>query len=134
MPYRPRYFEPHRSYRRDLLVILTICLVFSVATVYYFTTHTYEEVQQKKARLFLEQIYRLERTYFEQYGTYFPIDNEINADVLQLDDTFPYKFRVEVTGSKSFLAKAWSDLDGDGKFDLWTVDQDHPSPTHQQED
>ena len=115
-------------------MILIICLVFSVATVYYFTTNTYEEVQQKKARLFLEQIYRLERTYFEQYGTYFPIDNKINADVLQLDDTFPYKFRVEVTGSKSFLAKAWSDLDGDGTFDLWTVDQDHPSPTHKQED
>ncbi len=129
-----RYFAPPKSRRTDTLLICAVGLVFSLVTVYYFTIRTYSEEQQRKARLLLEQIYRLQRAHFEQYRTYVPIDRDRNADVLRLDDAFPYAYRVEVPDSTSFIATAWADLKGDGKKDIWTVDQSHPTPIHKEKD
>ncbi len=131
---RRRYFSPRRSHRTDALVILTIGIVCSGMVVYHFTARSYAEEQQMKARLLLEQVYRLQRTHFEQYGVYLPIDPNHNADVLKLDGPSPYQFRVEVPDSASFIATAWADLNGDGKKDVWRVDQSHPVPIHKEED
>jgi type II secretory pathway pseudopilin PulG len=131
MPRRKAYvsnFSPRRSHRTDVIVILIIGIVFSVVAVYYFTTRTYAEEQQKKACLFLEQIYRLEQAHFEQYGAYLPIDRNHNAYVLKLDGVSLYEYRVEVPDSTSFIATTWADLNGDGKKDVWVVDQNHPTP------
>ncbi|OGG49837.1 MAG: hypothetical protein A3F84_15780 [Candidatus Handelsmanbacteria bacterium RIFCSPLOWO2_12_FULL_64_10] len=134
MAKRRRYFSPRRSRRTDALVILIIGIVFSGMVVHHFTARSYAEEQQMKARLLLEQIYRLERVHFEQYGVYLPIDPNHNADVLKLDGPSLYQYRVEAPDSTSFIATAWADLNGDGKKDVWGVDQNHPVPIHKEKD
>jgi hypothetical protein len=131
---RRRYFSPRRSRRTDALVILIIGVLFSGMVVHHFTSRSYAEEQQMKARLLLEQIYRLERAHFEQYGVYLPIDPSHNADLLKLDGPSPYQFRVEAPDSTSFIATAWADLNDDGKKDVWRVDQSHPVPIHKEKD
>jgi hypothetical protein len=41
---------------------------------------------------------------------------------------------VEIPDSASFVATAWADLNGDGKKDVWTVDQNHPVPIQREKD
>lgn len=134
MAKRRRYFSPRRSRRTDVIVILVIGIVFSVVAVQHFTIRTRAEEQQMKARLLLEQIYRFQRVYFEQHGVYLPIDSDHNADILKLDVPPLYQYRVEAPDSASFIATAWADLNGDGKKDVWVVDQNHPVPIHREKD
>jgi len=133
MARRRRYFSPPRSRRTDAKVILVIGIIFAAVAVHHFSARTYTQEQQVRARLFLEQIYRLERAHFEQYGAYLPIDNDRTLDVLKLTGVL-YQYRVEVPDSASFIATAWADLNGDGKKDVWTVDQNHPVPIHKERD
>ena len=134
MSSRRRYFSRRKSYRTDALVIFIIAIVFSVVAIYHFTTRTYAEKQRRKACLLLEQIYRMERTYHEQYGTYLPIDGGRFGDILQLDEGHRYHYRVEVPDSNSFTARAWADLNGDGRDEVWVVGQANPAPVNVERD
>ncbi|MSS72399.1 MAG: hypothetical protein EXS64_13045 [Candidatus Latescibacteria bacterium] len=131
---RRRYFSPRRSRHTNVIVICIIGILFSVVAVQHFTARTHTEEQQMKARLLLEQVYRFQRAYFEQHGVYLPIDPGHNADVLKLDAPPLYQYRVEIPDSASFIATAWADLNGDGKKDVWVVDQNHPVPIHKEKD
>ena len=117
-----------------MIVICIIGIVFSVVAVRHFTARTHAEEQQMKARLLLEQIYRFQRVYFEQHGVYLPIDPGGAAEALKLDVPSLYQYRVEAPDSASFIATAWADLNGDGKKDVWMVDQNHPVPIHREKD
>ncbi len=134
MAKRQRYFPSTRSRPTDILLICLMGVVFLAVAVSRFTTRTELEERQQKARLLLEQVYRLQRAHFEQYGTYIPIEPGRNTDVLKLDGAFPYTCRVEVPDSASFIATAWASVSGTEKRDVWTVDQDHPVPIHQEKD
>ena len=121
------------SIRRHLAPVLLLAL-FCALMIYRLTARSPEDSERARARMHLELIYGLERTHLKEYGTYLPIDREKNGEILKLDEVpGRFRYRVTVEGS-TFVAEARADLNGDGRQEVWYVDQDTPEPVLIQQD
>ncbi len=119
---------------RKHLVPAMLLVLFCALMIYRLTAQTPEDKERMRARMHLELIYGLERAHLEEFGTYLPIDREKNGEILKLD-VVPGRFRYRVTVEGStFVAEARADLDGDGRQEVWYVDQESPEPVLIQQD
>ncbi len=81
-----------------------------------------------EARLMLNQIYALEQSYFWVYSKYSERLEEVEFEQEPLvteGGQANYRLVIEEATSNSFVAKAIAvvDFDGDGKFNVWQIDQ-----------
>jgi hypothetical protein len=129
----PEASERGISFRKHLVPAL-LMVVFCALMIYRLTAQSPEDIERTRARMHLELIYGLQSAYIQEYGTYLPISREKNADILKLNEVpGRFRYRVTVEGS-TFVAEAWADLDGDGRQEVWYVDQERPEPVLIQQD
>lgn len=83
-----------------------------------------------EAKLQLEHIYTLEKTYFFEHSKYSNNLDEIGYEQQALateggSATANYKIEVTDAGTTTFSAKATAvvDFDGDGVYNVWEVDE-----------
>jgi hypothetical protein len=112
------------------LLLLTLCTL----VVYRFTSRTESDDERARARVILQSIYNLEVSHHKKHGSFIPINEISNSDILKLRP-IPgrFRYRVDITDS-SFLATAKADLDGDGKVEVWRVDRHSAQPFLLRED
>lgn len=121
------------SVRKHLAPVLLLAL-FCALMIVRLTARTPDESERARARMHLELIYVLERAHLKEYGTYLPVDREKNGEILKLEEVpGRFRYRVTVEGS-TFVAEARADLDGDGRHEVWYVDQETPVPVLIQQD
>jgi hypothetical protein len=106
-----------------LLIVIPAILLIS-----RFTSRTDVDEERMRARIFLQSIYRIEQSHFQDHGTYLPISREKNGPILKLKDApGRFRYRVEATDS-TFVAIAEANLDADDELEVWQVDARNPEP------
>ncbi len=124
----------NRLLMRQGIGLAMLFLILCVIVIYQFTHGTPEAKERERAQIMLHRIYDLEMAYWSDNGTYLSIDRKINGDILRLNDGLgKFSYRVDVTGDR-FVAIAEADLNGNGQYEVWQVDQRNPIPTLMQED
>lgn len=119
---------------RKHLVTVVLLFLFCGLMIYRLTAQSPEDSERTRARMHLELIYRLESAHLKEFGTYLPIDSEKNGQILKLNEV-PGRFRYQVTVEGStFVAEARADLNGNGRHEVWYVDQESPDPVLIQQD
>ena len=113
---------------------VVLLILFCGLMIYRLTAQSPEDSERTRARMHLELIHRLESAHLKEFGTYLPIDSEKNGEILKLNDVpGSFRYRVTVEGS-TFVAEARADLNGDGRHEVWYVDQESPDPVLIQQD
>jgi hypothetical protein len=107
---------------RQICFIGTLVALVTILLGFKFTARTHADKERERARILLQSVYRLERAYHWDHGTYLPIDRERNSDLLKLDD-LPggLRFRVE-TEPSNFIAYVEADPTGNGITEVWRID------------
>lgn len=87
------------------------------------------KAKETEAKLQLKQIYTLEKTYFMEHSKYSNNMEAIDYAHQKLSDeggSANYRIEIVEASTTTFKAKATAiaDFDGDGKFNVWEIDQD----------
>jgi len=112
----------------ELLVVLVIIgILVLVALPNLMPTVT--KAKATEAKLQLEHLYTLQKTHFMEYSKYsndLPKLGYIQERLSTEGGNANYRIEVVSQSGSSFLAKATAvvDFDGDGIFNVWTIDQD----------
>ncbi|MBT4497882.1 MAG: hypothetical protein HOC74_09185 [Gemmatimonadetes bacterium] len=103
------------------LAALVLALVFLGA--FHFSQVTLEQQQEIELEAGLEQLYLMEKVHFEQHGRYFdPTDPQEGLE-WQWMESYDWDFR---TSGERFWLVVRADLNGDGQFGVWGVDDRGP--------
>jgi len=114
--------------------LVALFLILCLIIIYQFTHRLPHEAERERAQVMLRRIYDLEMAYWSGNGTYLPINRETNGDILRLNDGVGlFRYRVDVVG-EGFVATAAADLDGDGRTEIWQIDQGNAEPVMVRED
>lgn len=110
-----------------VLVIIGILVLLALPNLMPLIT----KAKYTEAKLQLEHIYTLEKTYFFEHSKY---STDLNAlgfvqEVLNNESkTGKANYQIEISeaSSNAFIARATSivDFDGDGVYNVWEIDQD----------
>lgn len=89
------------------------------------------KAKNTEAKLQLEHIYTLEKTYFFEHSKYTSDLNQIGFVQEELNNETNsgkanYQIEISQASSNAFVARATSvvDFDGDGVYNVWEIDQD----------
>ena len=112
----------------ELLVVLAIIGIIMMMAVPRFM-NVVGDARSLEAQQQLKYLYTLEKTYFFRNAKYSDDALAISYEQPKLaTDGGNAYFRVDITEASvgSFLATATAvvDFDGDGAFNVWTIDQD----------
>lgn len=113
----------------ELLVVLVIIGIL-VLIAYPNLMPLISNAKSTEAKLQLEHVHNLEKSYFYMHSKYTTDLNEIDfiQEKLTSEEGGRANYRIEVVAAtnNSFKAKATSisDFNGDGKFNVWEIDQD----------
>ncbi len=112
----------------ELLVVLIIIGILVLVALPNLTP-LISEAKSTEAKLQLEHIYTLEKTYFYTHSKYSPELTSIKYEHPKLTadgGTANYKIEVVEAGTNLFKARAtaMSDFDGDGSFNVWEIDHE----------
>lgn len=113
----------------ELLVVLVIIGIL-VLIAYPNLMPLISNAKSTEAKLQLEHVYNLEKSYFYVHSRYTTDLSEIGFAQEKLTSEeggrANYIIEVSAANNNSFKAKATaiSDFNGDGKFNLWEIDQD----------
>jgi len=112
----------------ELLVVLVIIGIL-VLIAYPNLMPLISNAKSTEAKLQLEHVYNLEKSYFYMNSKYSPSLDEIGFEQEKLSNQdggrANYKIEIEAADVSSFKAKATaiSDFNGDGKYNVWEIDQ-----------
>jgi len=111
-----------RGYRHIEFALLVLVLIgLGIA---HFARVTPVQQRQIELEEGLEQLYQLERVFFQEHGRYFdPTDLAEGLEWKWMEN-----FRWEVrAGRSSFLIIVRADLDGDREVGVWSIDDRNPT-------
>ena len=124
----------NRLLMRQGVGLVVLFMILCVIVIYQFTHRSPDEQERERAQVMLLRIYDLEMAYWSDNGTYLSIDRKINGDILRLNEGLgKFSYRVDVAGDR-FVAIAEADLNGNGQYEVWQIDQRNPVPIRVQED
>lgn len=110
-----------------VLIIIGILVLIALPNLMPLITKT----KATEAKLQLQHVYTLEKSYFYMHSKYSTDLNEIDFIQEPLvgqseNGKANYKIEIVSAGNNSYLAKATAivDFDGDGTFNVWQIDQD----------
>jgi len=112
----------------ELLVVLVIIGIL-VLIAYPNLMPLISNAKSTEAKLQLEHVYNLEKSYFYMNSKYSSNLDEIGFEQEKLSNQdggrANYKIEIESADVSSFRAKATaiSDFNGDGKYNVWEIDQ-----------
>lgn len=113
----------------ELLVVLVIIGIL-VLIAYPNLMPLISNAKSTEAKLQLEHVYNLEKSHFYMHSKYSPDLNEIDyiQEKLVTEEGGRANYKIEVVSATNnmFKAKATavSDFNGDGKFNVWEIDQE----------
>lgn len=113
----------------ELLVVLVIIGIL-VLIAYPNLMPLISNAKSTEAKLQLEHVYTLEKSYFYTHSKYSTDLSEIDfaQEKLTTEDggRANYKIEIVTATNNSFKARATaiSDFNGDGKFNVWEIDQE----------
>lgn len=111
----------------DIVMALGIIAIMYMLTMPNHGT-TVAMTKSMEARAMLNQVYSLEKNYYFMYSKYSTDLEEIGFEQERLvteDGQAHYRIQIAESSDNSFVAKAEAvkDFDGDGNFNLWSIDQ-----------
>lgn len=120
------YFVKAYSLTELLIVLCVIGIIIYLAVP--DQTSTIGRAKSIEAQNMLNMVYGLERSHFYRYGRYSSDFEEIGFEQSTLVDQgglAVYKIAILEASSNTFRARAESiqDLDNDGQYNTWEIDQ-----------
>jgi type IV pilus assembly protein PilE len=110
-----------------VLIIIGILVLIALPNLMPLISKT----KATEAKLQLEHVYTLQKSYFYMNSKYTTDLNEIDfvqEPLVGQSENGNANYKIEVTsaGSNAYIAKATAvvDFDGDGTFNVWQIDQD----------
>lgn len=110
-----------------VLVIIGILVLLALPNLMPLIT----KAKYTEAKLQLEHIYTLEKTYFFEHSKYSTDLNALGFVQEELNNESNsgkanYQIEISEASSNAFIARATSivDFDGDGVYNVWEIDQD----------
>ena len=118
-----------------MVVVVIVGILAALAIGRYLSAAT--KVKQAEAKGILKQIYTLERTYFQEYGHYWPSDgstisadsslanrNNFNMLAVQVEIMQNARYRYSITGNPTnfTVVATATGLDDDPTNDVWSID------------
>lgn len=113
----------------ELLVVLVIIGIL-VLIAYPNLMPLISNAKSTEAKLQLEHVYNLEKSYFYMHSKYSTDLKEIDfvQEKLSSEEGGRANYRIEIVNAtnNAFKARATaiSDFNGDGKFNVWEIDQE----------
>jgi type IV pilus assembly protein PilE len=111
----------------ELMVVVVIIAIVAALAIPRFMKVT-TRTKQSEAEGILKQIYKMQRVYHQEYGTY-AADGQsasANGSFVSLDieimSSARYTYFI-IADSTKFTAMAFVNLDDDAIIDTWTIDQ-----------
>lgn len=126
MKKKKNFFVAAYSLTEVLIVLCIIGIIIYLAVP--DQTSTISRAKSIEAQNMLNMVYGLEKSHFYRYGKYSDDFDEIGFEQsLTVDKGGLAIYRIEVVeaSANTFKARAESiqDLDGDGNFNTWEIDQ-----------
>lgn len=109
-------------------ILIVLCIIgILLLMVLPNQTSIISQAKAIEAQAMLNQVYGLEKSHFYRYSKY---SNNIEELGFEQESTVDeggqavYKIEIVEASNESFLARATSvsDLDGDGSFNVWEID------------
>lgn len=115
------------SFMEILFGMLIVGILTAMAIPYFESSVS--RAKSLEAKLQLEHLHMLEKTYFFGYSKYSSSFSEIGFEQAKLateGGTANYKIEITEAANTTFKATATAiaDFDGDGIINVWTIDQD----------
>ena len=110
-----------------VLVIIGILILLALPNLLPLVT----KAKTTEAKIQLEHVYTLERSYFFENSKYTSDLSQLNYDQQKLstdtkDGRANYRIQIIQAAGNTFIARATAvvDFDGDGIFNIWEINQD----------
>lgn len=112
----------------EILIVLCIIGILLLMVLPNQTT-VISQAKAIEAQAMLNQVYGLEKSYFYRYSKFSGSLEELGFEQEKTVDEggqAVYKVEIIESSNDSFLARATaiSDMDGDGNFNTWEINQD----------
>jgi type IV pilus assembly protein PilE len=112
----------------EILIVLCIIGILLLMVLPNQTT-VISQAKAIEAQAMLNQVYGLEKSYFYRYSKFTGSLEELGFEQEKTVDEggqAVYKVEIIESSNDSFLARATaiSDMDGDGSFNTWEINQD----------
>lgn len=112
----------------EMLIVMVIIGVLVLVALPQFMP-LISKAKSTEAKLQLEHIHTMERTYFYTYSKYSSVFTDISYEHAKLTTeggSANYKIEIVDAANTAFKARATAivDFDGDGIFNVWEIDQD----------
>jgi type IV pilus assembly protein PilE len=107
-----------------VLIIIGILVLIAIPNLMPLISNA----RATEAKLQLQHIYTLQKTYFMENAKYSASIHELNYEPEKLSTeggSANYKIDIIDAGTKSFTARATAvaDFDGDGNYNVWEIDE-----------
>lgn len=109
-------------------ILIVLCIIgIILLMVLPNQTSVISQAKAIEAQAMLNQVYGLQKSYFYRYSKYSGSLEELGFEQeITVDEGGQAVYKIEITESSndSFVAQATSvsDLDGDGSFNTWEID------------
>lgn len=109
-------------------ILIVLCIIgILLLMVLPNQTSVISQAKAIEAQAMLNQVYGLEKSYFYRHSKYSNSLDELGFEQeLTVDEGGQAVYKIEIieASNESFMAKATavSDLDGDGTFNVWEID------------
>jgi type IV pilus assembly protein PilE len=115
----------------ELMIVVVIIGILAALAIPRFMTAT-TKAKQSEAKGVLKQVYTMQRTYFQQHGTYVAAADNAAAGWATIGVEIPagavYTYACTITGgggagAATFTATATANIDDDATNDVWQIDE-----------